>query len=213
MLKWLFRWNGKDSNAQDSSTLTSLYEGDRGIVDLYENDAVIRLWVPEPLRMAMNQTCDELDSRESKYLREFLVVYLYGVHELLKMSAFKTGLYYEPPPSKLETDSGIRFSRVSMDEVIPGLGKNIVACKLRLPSKIKDDLQQLAEQRGLPLGRFVREIFVQHFLGHTVWPNRFVHIHEQQRIADEWVDGRIESISIRSDDVDPTIDARVESFW
>jgi hypothetical protein len=160
----------------------------------------------------MSQTCDEIGNRESKYLRELLVVYLYGIHELLKMNAFKTGLYYKPPPSKAEADSGIRFSRVSMDEVIPGLGKNIVACKLLLPSKIKDDLQQMAEQRGLPLGSFVREILVQHFLGHTIWPNRFVHIQEQQRIADEWVDGRVDSISIRSDEVDRTIDTPVENF-
>jgi hypothetical protein len=152
----------------------------------------------EPLRRAMDQTCDEINGSTSRYLREFLVVYLYGIHDLLKMRAFRTGLDYEPPPQP-RANSGIKFSRASMDEVIPGLGKNLVPCKLKLPSKMKVDLQQLADQRGIPLGRFIREILVQHFLGYTVWPDRFTPIPEEQKIADEWVDGLIESISILSD--------------
>ncbi len=38
MLKWLFGQNGKGNNVHDSGAITSLYEGDRGIVDLHEND-------------------------------------------------------------------------------------------------------------------------------------------------------------------------------
>ena len=211
MLKWLFGKNNKGSNEQDNSALTALYEGDRGIAHLNENDAVIRLWMSEPLRMAMDQTCNEISGSNSRYLREFLVVYLYGVHDLLKMRAFKTGLNYEPPPVS-RADSGIKFSRASLDEVIPGLGKNLVPCKLLLPSKMKDDLQHLADQRSIPLGRFVREILVQHFLGYTVWPDRFIPIPEEQKIADDWVDGLVESISMRSDEVDTIIDTPVKCF-
>ncbi len=210
MLKWFFRWKAKDSDALNSCMLTSLYEGDRGIANLDKNDAIIRLWLPEPLRMAMNQVCKELGSMESTYLREFLVFYLYGIHDLMKMDAFKTGLYYIPPPPKLENSRGIRFSKPSMSEVIPGLGKNIVACKLKLPSKVKVDLLQLANQRNIPLGRLVREILVQHFLGHTIWPARFDYIMEEQQIADKWVEGRIKSISIPSDNVDNSTDTPIE---
>jgi hypothetical protein len=211
MLKWLFGRNNKDIKAQDGCALTTLYEGDRGIAQLHENDAVIRLWMSEPLRKAMDQTCDEINGSASWYLREFLVVYLYGIHELLKMRAFSSGLNYEPPPQP-KADSGIRFSRTSMGEVIPGLGKNLVPCKLKLPSKMKVDLQQLADQRDIPLGRFIREILVQHFLGYTVWPDCFTPIPEEQKIADEWVDGLIESISITSDEVNTKIDTPVKSF-
>jgi len=41
MLKWLFGKNNKGSNEQDNSALTTLYEGDRGIAHLHDNDAVI----------------------------------------------------------------------------------------------------------------------------------------------------------------------------
>ena len=109
-------------------------------------------------------------------------------------------------------NSGIKFSRPSIDEVIPGLGKNLVPCKLLLPSKMKDDLQHLADQRAIPLGRFVREILVEHFLGYTVWPDRFIPIPEEQKIADDWVDGLVESISMRRDEVDTTIETPVKCF-
>ncbi|MDP2394351.1 MAG: hypothetical protein Q8M21_13955 [Methylococcaceae bacterium] len=213
MLKWLLRWHQSNTINENKSPLTPLYEGDRGIVCLHENDAELRLWFPEPLRMALNQTCRELDITESQYLREFLTVYLYGVHEILRMRADKTGLYFVPPTPEPSPDSGIRYSKAAMSEVIPGLGKNIIACKLRLPSKIKDGLQQLAGEREMPLGRFVREVLVQHFLGHTVWPDRFVHFPEQQRIADDWVEERIEAINLRSDEVDTKLDAPVLSYW
>ncbi|MEQ1621821.1 MAG: hypothetical protein ABL919_10480 [Methylococcales bacterium] len=213
MLKWLLRWYKSDSNSEVQS-LTSLYEGDRGIRDLHDNDAELRLWLPEPLRLALNQTTRELQTTESKYLREFLTVYLYGVHEILRMNANKTGLYFvpPPPPPDPDADSGIRYSKAPMSEVIPGLGKNIIACKLRLPSKIKADIQKLADERGLPLGRFVREILVQHFLGHTVWPDRFVHLPEQQRIADDWVEGRIEADCRLYGQVDFEIETPIASY-
>lgn len=215
MLKWLLRWYKSDAKFEGQTLLLSLYEGDRGIGDLHDNNAELRLWLPEPLRMALNQTKMELETTESKYLREFLIIYLYGVHELLKMNANQTGLYFVPPPPPADPDieSGILYSKAAMDEVIPGLGKNIIACKLRLPSKIKADLQQLADERGLPLGRFVREILVQHFLGHTVWPDRFVLFPEQQRIADDWVEERIEAICLLSDQVDIEASNPVESYW
>ena len=211
MLKWLFGGKKENNKTQDDSALTSLYKGDRGISQLHENDAVIRLWLSEPLHNAMDQTVDELKGSSSKYLREFLVVYLYGVHELLKMRAFNTGINYEPPPKPRE-EQGIMFSKASMSEVIPGLGKNLVPCKLRLPSKMKDDLQHLADQRGIPLGRFVREILVQHFLGHTIWPDRFNIVPNEQTIADNWEDGLIESIRIRGDDINNEIDTPVKDF-
>jgi hypothetical protein len=104
MLKWLLRWYKSDSNSEVQS-LTSPYEGDRGIRDLHDNDAELRLWLPEPLRLALNQTTRELQTTESKYLREFLTVYLYGVHEILRMNANKTGLYFVPPPPPPDPDA------------------------------------------------------------------------------------------------------------
>jgi hypothetical protein len=215
MLKWLLDWRGKkkDKNEIVSQTvLTCLYQGDRGIDDLHDNDAVVRLWFPEPLRDAIYQTSKELGTTESKYLREFLVVYLYGVHEILRMKENKTGLYYVPPPQP-SSDRGILFSRGAMSEVIPGLGKNIIAIKLRFPEKMKKDLQRLAKKQNIPLGQFMREIFVQHFLGHTVWSERLGYSPKYETLATDWENGKIEEINVRSENVDSDADAEIKNYW
>ncbi|OAI09361.1 hypothetical protein A1359_02255 [Methylomonas lenta] len=209
MLKWLFFWKNKSHPGENNCALTALYEGDRGISELHHNDAELRLWLPEPLRIALHQTVQETGCQESQYLREFLVVYLYGVHELLQMRTHKTGLYFVPPPKSYHTD--IRFSRVALSEVIPGLGKNIIPCKLRLPSKLKADLQDLADKNGIPLGRFIREILVQHFLGHTVWPGKLDDRTEQE-VADDWVNGLLEPYLKPIEQVDVSLEAEVDEF-
>jgi hypothetical protein len=209
MLKWLLFWKSKNDPGENGSVLTMLYEGDRGLSELHHNDAELRLWLPEPLRIALHQTAQETGCRESQYLREFLVVYLYGVHELLQMRTHKTGLYFLPPPEPYDTE--IQFSRQALSEVIPGLGKNIIPCKLRLPSKLKQDLQQLADKNGMPLGRFAREILVQHFLGHTVWPGTF-HDQTEQKIADDWVNGMLNPYLKPSGQVDVNLETEVSLF-
>lgn len=213
MLKWLFYRKKRNDLIENGSALTMLYEGDRGLSELHHNDAELRLWLPEPLRIALHQTAQETDCRESQYLREFLVVYLYGVHELLQMQTHKTGLYFVPPPKQPEPhyDTKIQFSRTSISEVIPGLGKNIIPCKLRLPSKLKEDLQHLADKNGMPLGRYAREILVQHFLGHTVWPGK-MNDQIEQNIADDWVNGILKPYLKPSEQVDVNLETEVSLF-
>ncbi len=150
MLGTLLKWfggegskpaSGKSENGEPESSelpvklnkLNKLYEGDRGIYDLADNEAVLRLWLPVPLKTAMDEAIVEMGVTGAKYLREFFVVYLYGAHELLRMKAEKTGLYYEPPPAPY---SGVRYSRAATVDCIPGLGKNIVAAKIRFVSKM-----------------------------------------------------------------------------
>lgn len=194
MFGFLFRKIGVANEGQDDVLpfkLKSLYDGDRGTTDLYANDAQLRVWVPEPLSVAMKEVADRLDRPLAKYLREQLVVYLYGSHELLCMHDNNIGIFHPPPPSK--PDSGTRFSRAHAVDYIPGLGKNIVPLKLFLHEKMKADLQGLADKAGIPLSQFVREALVSHFLGHTVWPERNqLWSREQQEIADGWVSGSIE---------------------
>ena len=179
--------------------LNKLYEGDRGIYDLSGNEAVLRLWLPVPLKTAMDESLTEMDVTGAKYLREFFVVYLYGAHELLRMKAEKTGLYYEPPP--VPRSEQVFFSRAATVDCIPGLGKNIVAIKIKIPQKIKDDLDLLANSAGVPLGQFTRELLVSHFLGHTVWPERIaVWAQDEEKNATEWESGITEDETVYLDD-------------
>lgn len=175
-----------------------LYEGDRGIKNLYANDTEMRIWIPEPLNVAMKEATDFLNVKLSKHLRELLVIYLYGSHELLCMKESKTGIFHpEPPPEP--RGSGVMFSRARVVDYIPGLGKNIVPLKLYLHEKMKADLQLLADKAGVPLSQFMREILVSHFLGHTVWPERNVlWTREQLNIAEGWELGTVEEDRIGS---------------
>lgn len=222
MLGTLLKWfggkggkKGRDENVSDSSLrLSKLYEGDRGIGDLADHVAELRLWLPSPLKSAMGECTDEMDVTAAKYLREFLVVYLYGAHELLRMKAEGTGLYYVPPPppppppsdSSRSSYGGVMFSRAPAVDCIPGLGKNIVPVKLHLHEKMKADLEGLATASGIPLGQFVREILASHFLGHTVWAERKRGWTEkQQKIADDWEAGRDDEQDAQPSDEDEAV--------
>lgn len=194
LLKWFDGEGSKPKISAPSTWLSKLYKVDRGIDDLTDNKEVLRLWLPVPLKVAMNQSLAEMDVTGAKYLREFFVVYLYGAHELLRMKTEKTGLYYVPPPAP---DSGVRYSRAATVDCIPGLGKNIVAVKIKIPQKIKDDLELLANHAGVPLGQFTRELLVSHFLDHTVWPERIaVWAQDEEKVATDWENGIAEDETI-----------------
>jgi len=169
----------------------------RDIYDLHSNDAVLRIWLPAPVKQAMDECIGDFGLSASEYLREFLVVYLYGTYELQRMKSERTGLYFVPQPVEIPDSSPqlsfgmgeIMFSRASKAESIPGFGKNIVPLKLLLNAKLKADLEGLSDKAGIPLGQLVREIIVSHFMGHTVWPERNpLWTQEQKNMADAWVE-------------------------
>lgn len=205
----------KNSHKQDEDSTSfdfqPLYEGDRGINDLHANDAEFRIYVSEPVWVAMKQVTRRLDSTLAAYLREWLVLYLYGAHELACMQDQRTGIYHPAPSPETTSDSNYSglpmFSRSRAIDCIPGLGKNIQPLKLFLPKKMKDDLQLLADDAGVPLSRFMREILTSHFLGHTVWPEqRSTWTEAQEKIADQWVQNRAHVVTIRS----PTAEEEAE---
>ena len=162
--------------------------GDRGLLDLSTNSEVLRCWIPEKGKAALVEISTQTGTVAAKYLREFLVVYLYGMHELLKMQAEKIGLYFVPPVVlNADEPPRVMYSRTRTVECIPGLGKNIVPLKIHLPQRIKEDLQLLADRVGIPLSQFVREILISHFFGQTFWPDRLQKwTKEQEHIATEW---------------------------
>lgn len=204
MFSFWFRHQPSD---EEVNRLIPLYEGERGLEDLYGNYDELRVWFPAPLKVALTEVAERQNSSMSIYLREYFVIYLYGMHELLCMRENKTGIFHPPPPPRppspeVQSDrSGPLFSRAPAVDYIPGLGKNIIPFKLHIHSKIKADLATLAEKADVPLSQFVREILVSHFLGHTVWPQRKpLWTREQQDIADSWTENRIEEASYN----DPT---------
>lgn len=154
------------------------------LLDLSVNDAQLRVWLPEQIRLVMDRTVKSVDATLSEYLREFFVIYLYGSNVLLQMELTNTGIFFTPPTA---VESDVKFSRSRLIEYIPELGKNIKAIKIFLNSQIKADLQLLADKAGFALSHFVREILISHFSGHTVWPERQVLLSSEHiAIATEW---------------------------
>lgn len=152
----------------------------RDLNDINMAEMQLRLWLPEKAKTAVMEMADHSGDTMTAYLTKFFVAYLYGTHELIRMHETKTGLYYLPP-------TRIRYSRMGAQNVIPDLGKNLYALKLFVPEKVKTDLQTIADNAGMPLGRFVREILVSYLFGHTFWPERMCSWSEmEEKTADEW---------------------------
>jgi hypothetical protein len=219
MLWFLFRKKPIDIESKSSDEYEPIHKIRSELLDLLANDAQMRIWLPEPLRLAMDQVARHLDTTLSKYLREYFVVYLYGNHVLIDMYKNQTGIFYKPP-NKEAIEEGqydrTMFSRARSVECIPGLGKNIVPLKIFLNAQIKTDLQMLADQSGVALSHFVREILVSHFLGHTVWPERQQMLDVGNiSIANQWETGDLNAHTVRqpSAQEEAALEGRIEVIY
>jgi len=183
-----------EENIPDLEQLINRHE----ILELHENVAELRFWLPELCKQALDETVEYNQTTRVRYLRELFVAYLYGEHELLRMRSKKSGLYYEPPPPPpADHLQDILYSRVAAKEVVPGLGKNIVPIKLFLPEKVKYDLQALTDKATIPLSTFVREILISHLLGHILWQERLRSwTPEEEEIGFKWESGLIEPVLV-----------------
>ena len=139
-------------------------------------DAELRLWLPEAAKVALTEVCDRLGTSYTVYLTEFFAIYLYGVHEVLKMRELMCGLYKqdETPEEASSQDRNPLFNveedGIEDDDPEPALGKSIFSLKIFLPSKIKVGLQARANKARVPLVRFVRAMICAHLFGRDVGP-------------------------------------------
>ena len=197
----MWPFSKKREKQAESPVVTDLIEK-RDLSDLSSNQATLRVWLPEEGKIALDQVVGKSGAMYSKFLREFFVIYLYGIHELVKMQERAEGLYFKPAPvpSSYRADyhsEEIRYSRAPTVECIPGLGKNIFPLKIHLPQRIKDDLQLAADRAGIALSQFVREILISYFFGHTFWPAKLkIWTDDQEKIGVEWEQGERESLTV-----------------
>lgn len=139
-------------------------------------DAELRLWLPEAAKVALTEVCDRLGTSYTVYLTEFFAIYLYGVHEVLKMRELLCGLYRqdETPEEASSQERNALFNAeddgIENDDPEPELGKAIFSLKIFLPSKIKVGLQARANKARVPLGRFARAMICAHLFGRDVGP-------------------------------------------
>jgi hypothetical protein len=173
----------------------------RQYMALHVDDAELRVWLPVACKRALDEIGRHYPGRKSALLREYFVAYLYGVHELLRMRASNVGLYYEPPISPTKGKGERTLDDLAIPErsteVIPGLGKNIMAIKIFIPGEIKTALQCLADDVPLPLSTLVRRLLISYLLGHTILPEKLKPWSvEEERIGLGWEDGSVDAISV-----------------
>jgi hypothetical protein len=142
--------------------------------DFQRHNTALKFWLPEPAEQALKEFCDIADQSISEWLRQFFVVYAYGLLALTVLN--------ERCPGFFRDDRGVRFSRNAPQDPpgkkrvttywVPEMGKNIVPIKVWIPARMKADLQILADHAQIPLSQLAREIVISRLLGHGTLPAR-----------------------------------------
>lgn len=160
-----------------SATDLALSDGlipQRNYAGLNVQDEQLRIWLPDPAKIALMEICERLNMSITAYLTELFATYLYGVHEVMRMRDLQSGLYDTDDMQFLDTDpyagSQPEEDSPAFDEPVPEMGKNIFALKVFLPAKLKIGLQQRADKAQAPLGRFARAMICAHLFGRDVGP-------------------------------------------
>lgn len=147
----------------------------RDYAGLNVQDDQLRIWLPDPAKIALVEICNRLGMSFTVYLTELFATYLYGVHEVMRMRDQQTGLYDTDELQLLNTEtyesSQSTDDSPAFDEPVPEMGKNIFALKIFLPAKLKFDLQHRADKANTPLGKFARAMICAHLFGRDVGPN------------------------------------------
>lgn len=137
-------------------------------------DEQLRIWLPDPAKIALMEICERLNMSITAYLTELFATYLYGVHEVMRMRDQQTGLYDTDDIQLLDADPYAdrqpEDDCPAFDEPVPEMGKNIFALKIFLPARLKTGLQHRADKANAPLGKFARAMICAHLFGRDVGP-------------------------------------------
>jgi hypothetical protein len=146
----------------------------RSYAGLNVQDEQLRIWLPDPAKIALMEICERLNVSITAYLTELFATYLYGVHEIMRMRDHQTGLYDTNDLQFLDAgpydDRQTEEDSIEFDEPVPEMGKNIFALKIFLPATLKFGLQQRADKAQAPLGKFARAMICAHLFGRDVGP-------------------------------------------
>jgi hypothetical protein len=167
------QWIAEKRRSTSRKQLSELIPA-RDYTMLNQQDAELRLWVPEPVKLGLEKAGEQASLSLTAYLTEFFATYLYGHYELLRMREAQLGLYAPEAKPELQgevTRSQSCYSDLS-DESEINLGKNIFPLKIFVPAKLKTDLSKHAAKSGLTLSEFARKIISVHLFGQNYAPYR-----------------------------------------
>ena len=160
-----------------------------------KNDAVIKLWLPERLILALDGMSGSQSMSRPDVLRWLLFEHVYGRPALEQLKAWKVQKDAEAAEArrvavKRAEDSGIRFSlrrEVPSERTITTLllGKSVEDFKLWLPSPLKAQLDTLAKMENLGISDYLRKTLVRILLGeifHHQWRQAVGKLPEEVRL-------------------------------
>jgi len=156
---------------------------------LNQQDAQLRVWLPDPAKQALEELCEINEMSMTAYLTEYFASYLFGHHEVMRMRASRSGLYEPEPESRYCAMTPMGGEQEDDDEpdTVPNLGKNIFALKIWVPGKIKTGLQFHAARAKLALGEFSRSLICAHLFGNEYWRWQLpTNMSNGSSIADTW---------------------------
>lgn len=190
-------WNGRSE-----TSVTCVVRG-RDYTGLNVQDAQLRIWLPEPAKIALTEVVAREGTSTTGYLTELFAEYLYGYHELLRMRDQRLGIY-EPLARERhgQADSEIAGAICGASDGNTGdkcyynqeacrpdsdrLGKNIYAVKIFIASGIKQGLENRAKKIDSPLGELLRAIICQHLFGRDYGPDDYEVDAAEVQSAIEW---------------------------
>ena len=130
-----------------------------------QNDAYIKLWLPERLARAIDYLCAHNDASRPDVLRALLFEHIYGRVELEALGAWSREEEARRQHAQgRATDTGLMRSPAQRAE-IEYLGKSVENFKLHLPLPLKGALSALAQRTNLGISNYVRRQLVRSLLG------------------------------------------------
>lgn len=172
---------------------SQLIEGMGDFTDLADHNTAMKFWLPEPALEAIKELSAINGESVSEVLRQFFAHHCYGIYAFRMMNERIPGLFKDPEQ--------VRFSRAYSNDPegkkrvytywVPELGKNVMPIKVWVPTRIRNDLQKLANHVELNLSQYVREIVISRLLGHGTLPYRPEMLTATPlQAAQEWCDGK-----------------------
>lgn len=165
----------------DEDEVISMQTKDFDFASFATNDTYMKLWLSEKLTASLDALSVQQQVSRPDVLRWILFEHVYGHELFLGLVKYKESL--EPPPA-----SDLRFSRKETEPKteravnLQYLGKVTENIKLWLPTPLKIELINLAEQHKQPLSNHVRAILVAHLFGqrfYSEWQSALLAINKE----------------------------------
>jgi hypothetical protein len=150
----------------------------------------VKVWLPKPVADAAAKLAEQFNHSTTVIVRNALVIHVYGrlafdqlvMNGRLRAPRGYTNDVVNPKQllvSELESYRAGQQSDMARDDPLAhghlvardgefASSRPVVALRLAVPQRLKDDLLKLAERKGKPLSEYCREVLTDYYLG-ALW--------------------------------------------